>query len=121
MGWPMPSHGLRFGYIQEEMGRSFPMPFRLVTDSTTAKVFAMGSAQRSTMLHVDQRQQWVQLCRDKRVVVVDHESGATNLADINTKSFQRHPGKFKTQRSWIQFSVPANAFSTGADVGCTPD
>jgi len=67
------------------------------------------------MLHVDQRQQWVQLCRDKRVVVVDQEIGASNRADINTKSFQRHPGKFMKQRAWIQFSVPANIFSTGDD------
>ena len=64
------------------------------------------------------------MSRDKRVVVVDQESGLTNRADINTKSFQRHPGKVETQRAWIQFSVPVNIFSTRSHIGkivCTPD
>ena len=81
------SHGLRFSYIMEEMGRDFPLPFRLVTDSKTAQVFAMGSAQRSKMLHVDQRQTWVQLCRDKRVAIVDQEPGITNLWKLRSSGY----------------------------------
>ena len=64
--------GLSFSYIMEEMGQDFPMPFVMKVDATTAEVFAMGTAQRSRLKNIDQRQKWVQVCRDKRVCTVDH-------------------------------------------------
>ena len=94
------------------MGRTFPMPFRLIVDAKTAEVFAMGTAQRSKMVNVDQRLMWVQMCRDSRVSDVEQESGLTNTADINTKSFQNAPGKFYRQRGWLQCLVPINKFSS---------
>ena len=106
------NQGLRVSYMLEEMGKEFPLPMVMRTDATTAEVFANGSAMKSTLSHVDQRLQWVHLCRDKRVSTVIHESGKTNVADIMTKYFFKHPGLFEKQRDWIQVSVPPNAFTT---------
>ena len=88
---------------------------RMYTDATTAKVFAMGTAMRSRLKHIDQRQQWVQLTRDTRVVEVRYGKGATNKADIQTKVFFKHPKKYETQRDAIQVRVPATDFSKGSN------
>lgn len=45
--------------------------------------------------NIDQRQEWVQICRDSsRIVTVEHVPGILNVADIMTKYFFKHPGKF---------------------------
>ena len=103
---------LKFSYMVDEMGVSFPLPFRMITDATTAKAFAMGTAQRSRLHHIDKRQTWVSICRDKRVCEVDQRPGITNAADIMTKYYFNHPCVFERQRAMLQIEVPANLFST---------
>ena len=88
--------GLYFYYMMEEMGREdFPMPFRVLTDSTTAATFANGSAIKTTLRHVDQRLNWVRMCRDNRVSWPQHIPGFLNLADIGTKFFYKHEKAFE--------------------------
>ena len=40
------------------MGQDFRLPATLQCDAKTAEVFAMGTAQRSRIKNIDQRQQW---------------------------------------------------------------
>jgi len=101
---------LFFSYMMEEMGQDFPLPADLLCDAKTAEVFAMGSANRSRVKNIDQRQEWVQVCRDSRILTVDHVPGKLNVADIMTKYYFKHPKKFETQRDWIQVRVPSNEF-----------
>ena len=84
---------LYFSYIMEEMGRDSPLPMHVKTDATTAKAFANGTA-KTRLHHIDQRQAWVAICRDKRITTVSHTPGTLNLADIGTKIFKRRPGIF---------------------------
>ena len=103
---------LYFSYIVSEMGAELPMPFRIITDATTAKVFAMGTAMRSRMKHIDQRQGWVGACRDARVVDAVYGKGEDNIADIGTKGYFKHPKQFEERRDRIQVRVPSTGFST---------
>lgn len=103
---------LYFSYIVSEMGADFPMPFRLSTDATTAKVFAMGTAMRSRMKHIDQRQGWVGACRDARIVDAVYGKGEDNNADIGTKGYFKHPKQFEERRDRLQVRVPTTGFST---------
>lgn len=100
-----------FSFIFEEMGRQFMFPMQVKTDATTAKVFAMGTAMRSRLRHVDQRQWWVQTCRDKRLAEVSHEAGDILKADVMTKNFYNKPGLFERKRAEIQVNVPPTSFS----------
>lgn len=100
-----------FSFIFEEMGRQFMFPMQVKTDATTAKVFAMGTAMRSRLRHVDQRQWWVQTCRDKRLAEVSHEAGDILKADVMTKNFYNKPGLFERKRAEIQVKVPPTSFS----------
>lgn len=70
----------------------------------------MGSANRSRVKNIDQRQEWVQVCRDSRIVTVEHVPGVLNVADIMTKYYFKHPKKFEKQRDWLQVRVPSNEF-----------
>ena len=103
---------LYFSYVVSEMGADFPMPFRLSTDATTAKVFAMGTAMRSRMKHIDQRQGWVGACRDARIVDAVYGKGEDNNADIGTKGYFKHPKQFEERRDRLQVRVPTTGFST---------
>ena len=105
--------GLYFYYMMEEMGcEDFPMPFRVLTDSTTAQTFANGTAIKTTLRHVDQRQQWVRMCRDKRVAWPQHIPGFINLADIGTKFFFKHEKVFERLVGAMFCVAPPTAFST---------
>jgi hypothetical protein len=97
-----------FSFILEEMGQEFTFPMQIKTDATTAQVFAMGTAMRSRLRHVDQRQWWVQTCRDKRIAELSHEAGNLLKCDVMTKNFYSKPGLFERKRAELQVNVPTS-------------
>lgn len=67
------------------MGLEFPIPFTLEVDNDTAKIFMEGNAKRSKLRHIDCRQEWVKIIRDRSVCIPIHVASEDNLADIFTK------------------------------------
>ena len=72
-------------YIAEEAGIEFEFPFTLELDNQAAIIFCEGSASKTRLKHIDTRQQWVQMLRDKNLVVMDKVPTDSNLADLFTK------------------------------------
>ena len=76
---------LNLSYIASEMNIDFPKPFVLQIDNAAAKIFADDSAYRSKLKHIDCRQEWVKMLRDKDICQCKHVPSADNLADLFTK------------------------------------
>ena len=80
---------LHFSYCIEEMGiaesTTFPKPMKLLMDNSTAEIFANNTAFRTRLKHIDVRQQWVRVLRDKSIVIPQHVPTKDNLADLFTK------------------------------------
>ena len=76
---------LHLSYIAEEMGLPFPKPFVLQMDNDAARCFANDTVYRSKLKHIDNRQEWVQMLRDKEICLPVRIASAYNLADIFTK------------------------------------
>ena len=93
---------LHLSYVAEEMGVPFPKPFRLQMDNDAARVFADGSAFKTRMKHMDCRQEWVKMLRDKDICTPVHVPIADNLADIFTRILPRE--SFTRMRSRLLFN-----------------
>jgi hypothetical protein len=76
---------LHFSYIADEIRLKFPKPIPLQMDNTTAEAFANNSVNRSKLKHIDCRQEWVKMLRDKNILKPVHVDINDNLADIFTK------------------------------------
>ena len=63
-------------YLIEEMGMEFPYPFVLQMDNTTAIAFCGETVKRSKLKHIDCRQEWCKMIRDKDIVVAKHVNSA---------------------------------------------
>ena len=63
----------------------FPIPFELGMDNTTAEAFCNDTVKRSKLKHIDCRQEWVKLLRNKNVMKAKHVDTNLNLADLFTK------------------------------------
>ena len=87
------------------------MPCHLLTDASTAKVFAMGTAIRTRLRHVDQRQSWVRACRDSRILTAGTVRGDLNPADLGTKIYFKRPGLFEQLVGQLFAKVPATVFT----------
>jgi len=72
-------------HVVDEMGIEFPEPFVLEMDNEAARIFCMGSAQKTKLKHIDCRQEWVHMLRDRSLMIPRHVPSADNLADILTK------------------------------------
>ena len=59
---------LHVSYSSEEMGIRFDTPFDLLMDNSAAEVFAKNSAFKARMKHIDARQRWVKVLRDRNIV-----------------------------------------------------
>ena len=70
---------LHLGYVIAELGLQFPKPFTLLIDNQAAEAFARNSAQRSKLKHIDCRQEWVQILRDKNIITPKHLPTEFNL------------------------------------------
>ena len=80
---------LHFSYCIDEMGitesSSFPKPMTLLMDNTTAEIFTNDTAFRTRLKHIDVRQQWVRVLRDKSILIPKHVPTKVNMADLFTK------------------------------------
>ena len=90
---------LHLRYILEEMGIGIPAPFELHLDNTTAEAFLNDTVVRSKLKHIDARQWWVKMLRDKSIVVPSHINTDANPADMYTKILQ--PAVFEKHRDRV--------------------
>ena len=80
---------LHLSYVADEIGLHFPKPAKLKLDNSSVEVFANNSAFKSKLKHIDTRQEWVQLLRNKDILVTEHVDTKLNIADIFTKSLSK--------------------------------
>ena len=76
---------LALSYIVEEMGMDFKLPAILRMDNAAAEVFTNNTANKTRLKHIDCRQEWVKMLRNKSLVKPLHVPSEDNLADIFTK------------------------------------
>jgi hypothetical protein len=81
------------------VGLPFPKRIIVQVDSETARSFSNNSCKKSKLKHIDCRQEWVQVLRDKDILKCVHIPGTENLADLFTKILD--PGDFIRQRGAI--------------------
>ena len=95
---------MSFQCNSEEMGLPFPKRIIVQVDSETARSFSNNSCKKSKLKHIDCRQEWVQVLRDKDLLKCVHIPGTENLADLFTKILD--PGDFIRQRGTIMIECP---------------
>jgi hypothetical protein len=76
---------LHLSYVADEMGIKFPLPFTLQMDNTAAQAFANNTALKTKLKHIDVRQEWVRMLRNKDIIKPIHVDTKDNLADLFTK------------------------------------
>ncbi len=67
------------------MGMDFKLPAILRMDNAAAEVFTNNTANKTRLKHIDCRQEWVKMLRNKSLVKPLHVPSEDNLADIVTK------------------------------------
>jgi hypothetical protein len=72
-------------YISEEMGMAFPLPLITGIDITACIAFVNNSCVKTNLKHIDCRQDWVKLLRDKSILVPHYVNTNENIADLFTK------------------------------------
>ncbi len=80
---------LYLGYISEEAGHEFPQPILLQLDNSAAQAFIERSAAKTKLKHIDCRQEWVKVLRDKEILKPVHVDSKDNVADLFTKILPR--------------------------------
>ena len=81
---------LHMSYAVEEMGMAFPKPILLEMDNAAAEVFCNNTALKTRLKHIDVRQEWVRMLRNKTILLPKHVGSRDNLADFFTKILQPH-------------------------------
>ena len=76
---------MHLGYVAGEMNIDFPQPFKLEVDNQAAEIFINDTAFKSKLKHIDCRQEWVKVLRDKNIMTPTHINTKDNLADLFTK------------------------------------
>ena len=87
------------------MGIDFPKPFKLEVDNQAAEIFINDTAFKSKLKHIDCRQEWVKVLRDKSIMIPDHVDTKDNLADLFTKILDKET--FTRLRDEIMHPHPA--------------
>jgi hypothetical protein len=72
-------------------------------DNTAAECFAKGTAFKSKLKHIDCRQEWVKLLRDRNICTPAHVDTKLNLADFFTKILPA--ADFERLRSMIMYGL----------------
>lgn len=90
---------LHISYVAEEAGILVQLPIIMQIDNTACEAFINHTAFRTKLKHIDCRQEWVRLIRDKEVLLPTHVDSADNLADLFTKILDR--GTFERLRDQI--------------------
>ncbi len=91
-------------YVADEVGIDFPKPATLQMDNQAALAVTAATCQHSKLKHIDVRQGWVRVLRDKGILIPKHVPTKDNLADIFTKLLPR--GEFTRLRDQILFPLP---------------
>jgi hypothetical protein len=86
---------LYLNHVMDEMGINFPEPYKLQIDNSSALVFAKNTATKTKLKHIDVRQDWVKVLRNKSISEPVHVPTALNIADMFTKilpviTFRKH-------------------------------
>ena len=76
---------LYHGYVAKEHGNPIPKPMTLQIDNTACIAFVNNSSFKTTLKHIDCRQEWVRALRDKQQIIPQWVQTADNLADLFTK------------------------------------
>ena len=94
-------------YVVEEMGMTFPFPFTLETDNDAARIFCLGSAHKTKPKHIDCRQEWVRMLRDRDIMTPVHDivDSKDNDADPFTKILSREPFEIVRSRIMVEHNV----------------
>ena len=108
---------LYMGYITEEAGQDFPQPILMQLDNDAAKAFIDRSAAKTKMKHIDCRQEWVKVLRDKEILKPVHVDSKDNVADLFTKILPR--GTFERLRDSIM--TPLDRTADPRDTSQDPD
>ena len=95
---------LHHSYCVDEMGIQFPKPIILQMDNSACEAFVNNSCYRSKLKHIDARQEWVQVLRNKNILVPKHVDTKLNLADIMTKILPK--ADFISLRSMMMYQHP---------------
>ena len=85
------------------MGTPIEKPFILEIDNTAALAFANNSANRSKLKHIDCRQEWVKMLRNKDIVKPVHINTKINLADFLTKILEA--GEYERLREMVMYKA----------------
>ena len=93
---------LHLSYVADEMNIKFPKPFKLQMDNAAAECFANNSCFKSKLRHIDCRQEWVKILRDREICTPVHVDTKDNLADILTKILP--VGTFERLRDQLMFN-----------------
>ena len=80
---------LYLSYTAGECGLDFPQPLVLQVDNAAAECFINNSAFKSKLKHIDTRQHWVKVLRNREILIPQHVPSADNIADIFTKILSR--------------------------------
>ena len=72
-----------------EMNLDFPPVIELQIDNTTAIAFCNDSVVKSKLKHIDCRQEWVRMLRDKKILIPKWVHTDENDADFFTKILPR--------------------------------
>ena len=94
---------LYLSHVAEGMDMGFPRPFKILMDNSAAECFAKGTAFKSKLKHIDCRQGWVQMLRDRNICTPAHVDSKDNLADFFTKILT--PEVFERLRSQIVYEL----------------
>ena len=73
-------------------------------DNTTAEAFSNNTAFKSKLKHIDCRQEWVKMLRNKDIIVPAHVNTNENLADLFTKILDKNT--FLKHRNRIMKFLP---------------
>ena len=92
---------LHIGYVSEESGIPFPKPFVLLMDNDAARIFADDTCFKSRMKHIDCRQEWVKVLRDRDICTPTRVDSKQNLADFLTKILE--PQDFLRLREQLMY------------------
>ena len=97
---------LFLAHVAEEMNIDFPKPFQIQMDNSAAECFTNGTAFKSKLKHIDCRQEWVKVLRDKNICIPVHVDTQVNLADMFTKILDATT--FERLRSMIMYRLELN-------------
>ena len=72
-------------YVAEECNFEFPIPIELQVDNKTAIAYHKSDVNRTKLKHIDARQEWVKMIRDKQLLRMIKVDTKLNVADLGTK------------------------------------